>query len=485
MHYLKSILLTAVLCQGLAGAELAGSQPNIIFVLTDDQGMGDLSCMGNPYLKTPHIDRFYEQSTRFADFQVSPTCAPTRAALMSGRFPFRVGVTHTIKQRERMALEVYTLPEMLQSAGYQTGIFGKWHLGDGAEYLPQARGFDEVLIHGAGGIGQVGLGDFEANGQNKYFDNVLYHNDKVVKTEGFCTDTFFDAAERWIKKQEDAGDPYFAFIPLNAPHGPMIAPAQSKKRFLEMGMDGRSAARYGMIENIDDNFGEMMGKLKSWGALENTIVIFMTDNGMSMGKIRIKGESITPFNAGLKAGKNRPWEGGTHVPSFWYWDQLGHGVDIKALTAHIDLYQTFAELAGATLPEKMQELDGRSLLPLLKDPQAEWEDRKLFIHCGRWDAGKRDSEKYKNCAVRSQRWRLVNNEELYDIANDPSETTNVIEQHPEVVKELRAAYEEWWNGSVDLMINEGLDSVKEHPLHQVYTAQEKSEGIPFYDVKGE
>jgi arylsulfatase len=163
---------------------LKGQRPNILLVLTDDQGMGDLSCMGNPILNTPNLDEFYEKSTRFTDFHVSPTCAPTRAALMSGRRPFEVGVTHTIQQRERMALQATTFPQALQQAGYKTGLFGKWHLGDEEAYLPQNRGFDEVLMHGAGGIGQTGLGDFLANKENPYFDNVLLLNNTIVKTQG-------------------------------------------------------------------------------------------------------------------------------------------------------------------------------------------------------------------------------------------------------------------------------------------------------------
>lgn len=194
---MNGILITTLSMLVWAGAAqakpLEGSCPNIILVMTDDQGMGDLSCMGNPILKTPHLDRFYEQSTRFMDFQVSPTCAPTRAAIMSGRAPFKNGVTHTIFQRERMALDTFTLPQALKTAGYTTGIFGKWHLGDEEEYLPGNRGFDEVLIHGAGGVGQVGLGDFPPNKENPYFDNVLLHNDTIVQTKGFCTDLFFQS----------------------------------------------------------------------------------------------------------------------------------------------------------------------------------------------------------------------------------------------------------------------------------------------------
>jgi len=322
-----NLFTISTICLGLvstaiANTSLKGSKPNIILVITDDQGMGDLSSMGNTILKTPHIDAFSKQSIRFRDFQVSPTCAPTRAAMMSGRFPFKVGITHTILQRERMAPNVFTLPQVLKSAGYNTGLFGKWHLGDGPEYLPQNRGFDEVLMHGAGGIGQVNLGDFEPNGKNRYFDSHLLHNQQIVKSKGFCTDVFFKAASDWIQQQEQTEQPYFAYLSLNAPHGPMFAPEKYKKRFLDEGYDKNSAARYGMIENIDDNFGVLIKNLKEWNALENTIVIFMTDNGMSMAPIKHNGEQILPFNAGLKGRKNTPHEGGTRVPMFLSWDKL-------------------------------------------------------------------------------------------------------------------------------------------------------------------
>lgn len=458
---------------------LKGTRPNIILVMTDDQGMGDLSCMGNQLIRTPNIDRFYQQATRFTDFHVSPTCAPTRSAIMSGRAPFHVGVTHTILQRERMALDVFTMPQALKSAGYATGLFGKWHLGDAEEYLPQNRGFDEVLMHGAGGIGQTYLGDFPPNGRHRYFDNVLLHNDTVVQTEGFCTDVFFDASLAWIKKQQETAEPYFAYISLNAPHGPFTgAPESNVQRLMEAGCDKKSAIRLGMIENIDDNFGKLMAKLQSWNALENTLVIFMTDNGgVQLGQTK----EIPHFNAGLKGGKNSPHEGGTHVPFFVQWKGvLGEGVDVDALTAHIDLYPTFCELAGAALPEKMQPLDGRSLLGLLEDPQAAWADRTLFVHCGRWRNGQRDKFKYNNCAVRTERWRLVNNEELYDISSDPGETVDVAAQNPEVVDQLRKSYDQWWAAAVGLMVNEGLPKVKpeDQPFAKRYKKQLKEQGIP-------
>ena len=214
---------------------------------------------------------------------------------MSGRAPFKNGVTHTIYQRERMALDTFTLPQALQSAGYETGIFGKWHLGDEEAYLPGSRGFDEVLIHGAGGIGQTRYGDFPANKENCYFDNVLLHNDTIVKTKGFCTDLFFQAGLAWIKKQHEAQKPYFAYISLNAPHGPLIAPEKYKKRFLDAGYDQNTAGRYGMIENIDDNFGRLMDKLDEWKALDNTLVIFMTDNGATRLSGKLKGKKSEAF----------------------------------------------------------------------------------------------------------------------------------------------------------------------------------------------
>ncbi|RMF99934.1 MAG: arylsulfatase, partial [Planctomycetota bacterium] len=371
--------------------KLAGSRPNIILVMTDDQGMGELSCLGNPYLKTPNLDRLYAMSTRFTDFHVSPTCSPTRSAIMSGRHEFRNGVTHTILERERMALSTYTIAQALQSAGYTTGVFGKWHLGDEPPYQPENRGFDEVFIHGAGGIGQAfdcSCADFPPNRENRYFDPVIKHNGKLVKTHGFCTDVFFRQALGWIKQCKDGDKPFFAYIPTNAPHGPMIAPEEYKKPFLEAGFDGSTAARFGMIVNIDDNMGLLMQKMDEWGLWENTLLIFLTDNGQSVLRGRKDGKQIPLYTAGFKSGKGSPYEGGTHVPCFWRWKGvLGEGVDVPALAAHIDLYPTFVELAGAKLPEKMQKIDGRSLVPLLENPKAEWPDRCLFVHRGRWPKG--------------------------------------------------------------------------------------------------
>jgi arylsulfatase A-like enzyme len=469
----------------IVAKSLVGSRPNIIMVMTDDQGMGDLSCLGNPVLKTPNIDKFYERSTRFREMHVSPTCAPTRSAVLSGRHEFRNGVTHTIKERELMALSTTTFPQVLQQAGYSTGIFGKWHLGDADEYQPYNRGFGEVFIHGAGGIGQSYEGscaDFPPNqvGDGKYFDNVILHNDTIVQTKGFCTDVFFQAALGWIKQQHDSKTPFFAYVTPNAPHGPMLAPEKNKKRWLDAGWDENTAGRYGMIENIDENFGLLMAKLDEWDAWDNTLVIFMTDNGQAGRSGKLNGKNQKMYTAGFKTGKGSSHEGGTHVPAFWYWkDVLGEGVDISGLSAHIDFYKTFCELAGADLPQGIQKVDGRSLVPLLEDPTADWPDRELFIHVGRWDKGEDPNDsKYKKCGIRTQRWRLVNNKELYDISNDPFEKINVIDQHPEVVEQLRKAYDQWWVETLPLMVNEDNPYATEHPQEVRYEKQLKERGIP-------
>jgi arylsulfatase len=480
------LLLTYTLPLSQASAaSLKGKRPNIILVMTDDQGLGDLSCMGNKDLQTPHIDQLYRLSTRFTDFHVSPTCAPTRSAIMSGRHEFRNGVTHTIKERERMALSTTTFPTLLHKSGYATGIFGKWHLGDEDAYQPYNRGFSEVFIHGAGGIGQGYPGscaDFppNRNRDTRYFDIVALHNDTIVKTEGFCTDVFFQAALGWIRKQQQAEKPFFAYISTNAPHGPMIAPQKYKTRFQQQGWDEKTQGRYGMIENIDDNMGLLMKKLDQWKLWDNTLVIFMTDNGQAGRGARKNGKANRIFSAGFKTGKGSPFEGGTHVPAFWRWKGvLGEGVDVPALTAHIDLFQTFCQLAGVSIPGNIQEIDGRSLLPLLENPNTAWPDRELFVHVGRWEKGADPNQsQYKNCAVRSQRWRLINNQLLYDIQADPYEKDDVAAKHPQVVQRLRKAYDSWWTKTVPLMVNEKAPYAAEHPQDVRYEKQLKERGIP-------
>ena len=475
----------------LYGDKLADSRPNILFILTDDQGKGDLSCMGNPILRTPNLDKLHALSTRFDDFHVSPTCSPTRGALMSGRSPFEVGISHTVRHRDHLNLDVITFPQVLQNAGYKTGIFGKWHLGDEDEYLPQARGFNEVLIHGAGGIGQTGWGDFYANDENCYFDNVLLHNEEIVQTKGFCTDLFFHAGLAWMKDRIDAKEPYFAYIPLNAPHGPMIAPEKYTRRFLNDGYDPNTAGRYGMIENIDDNIGLVLGKLKEWKQLKNTLVIFMTDNGMA-GSVGVQnGQKFNSFNCGMKGAKATVHEGGTRVPSFWMWKgKIKEGVDVDALTGHIDFYRTMCELVGAEVPKSKLPPTGRSLLPLLQNPKAKWEDRTLFFHRGRWndeiwDFAAMEKHRYLNGAARSPKWRWIDNKYLYDIENDPGQTNNLAASKPEVLEKLKKQYDAWWDTLGPYQVNDGKEQIKKgnFPLQKRYQARIQQGELPLWSPK--
>ncbi|MEP2776159.1 MAG: arylsulfatase [Luteolibacter sp.] len=458
-------------------AEASGKKPNIIFVMTDDQGYGDLACHGHPFLKTPNLDKLYAQSTRFTDYHVSPTCAPTRAALMSGKEPFKVGVTHTILERERMALGVPTVADVLKKAGYSTGIFGKWHLGEEDAYQPGNRGFDEVFIHGAGGIGQRYEGSQGDVPGNSYFDPIIRHNGVFEKTNGFCTDVFFSQAMGWIKEQKEVEKPFFAYIALNAPHAPLIAPEEYKAMYKD---EKGSPAFWGMITNIDDNVGRLMEKLDEWDLTDNTLLIFTTDNG-SAGGAKI-------YNAGMKGGKATLYEGGARVPLFFRLPGVTEsGCDLAQLARHIDIFPTFADLAGADISEL--SLPGRSLLPLLDDEDAEWPDRQLFFHNGRWGKagadgkfGKGDTNpddwKDKKYAVRNEKWRLVGPGELYDIVNDPGETKNVFKEHPEVVSEMQKAYDAFWAEARPLMVNEDASLDVEKPFEANYLKQKESTGIP-------
>lgn len=433
----------------------AAPRPNIIFLLTDDQGYGELGCHGNPILKTPHLDRFNAESVRFDDFQASPTCSPTRCSLMTGRHEFKSGVTHTIHERERMSLKSVTIARILKSAGYATGIFGKWHLGDEDEYQPGRRGFDEVFIHGGGAIGQKFTGSCADAPGNKYFDPVIRHNGTFEKTRGYCTDVFFSQATRWMDEQRKKGIPFFAYLPTNAPHAPYICPKEYQAMYEGKGLPPPVESYYGMISNIDDNFGKLLRTLKAWGIDKNTLVVFMGDNGHPVFRKPDNSPHDDIFNAGMKGLKSSPHQGGVRVSCLMRLPQISpRGGTVKQLTCALDIFPTFAELSGAAIPAELR-MDGRSLTPLMKNPAVPWEDRCLVTHSGRWPKGANpDDYKYKEFAVRNARFRLVNGTELYDIPADPGETTNVIERYPEEVKRMREVYEKWWAEVRPLLINE-------------------------------
>jgi len=453
-------------------------RPNIIFVMVDDVGYGDFGYNGHPYVKTPNIDRFATEGVRLTDYQVSPTCSPTRAALLSGKLPFEVGVTHTILERERMALDVETVAESLQKAGYSTGIFGKWHLGDEAPYQPDQRGFDEVFMHGGGGIGQAFQGSCADVPGNKYFDPVILHNGTFVKTHGFCTDVFFRQALGWMKTRKKTGKPFFMYLSTNAAHQPYVAPEKYMPYYLKHSKDQKTAAFYGMIENIDDNMGLLLKKIDEWELAKNTVVIFTSDNGTAHGD----------YTAGLKGRKGSTHEGGTRVPCFIRWPKhFPADTEMSHLTRHVDMFPTFAALAGAETPNN---LDGRNLLPWLENPQAPWKDRVTFFHGGRW--GKKgvvlswcpdissnpEDFKTQGFAVRTDQWRLTGLRELYDIRADRGEKNNVFKEHPEVAQKLTHAYLKWWDQvQPRMLINENA-SLDVEKYHVRYKKQQKEQGIP-------
>ena len=483
---IKSAIAFVAVCSGLlmGVAAEAARKPNIILIMTDDQGYGQLGCQGHPWLETPHIDALYKESISFSNFHMSPTCAPSRAALLTGNVPFKNGVTHTGGARARLALSAVTLPQYLKQAGYTSGIFGKWHLGLEEKYQPGARGFDEVFVHGYGGIGQPK----DVPG-NKYVDPVIRHNGTFVKTKGFCTDVFFSQALGWIQQNKDK--PFFAYISTNAPHGPYIAPAKNRLKFEQLGFDQSGAGFYGMIENIDENVGRLMACLGKWDLDENTLVIFLSDNGFARVASEQEtvgardGEPLFAYQAGLKGYKKSPHEGGTKVPAFFRWKGvLKEGAVCKALSAHIDILPTLVEIAGGEVPK---EIDGKSLLPLLENPDAKWGDRNLFFHVGRWGSDKADQSKYDKTpgkagfAVRNGRYRLVNHEELYDILNDPGEAHNLSAKKPEVVQTMQAAYDKWWDEVRPYMVNEGKQKVDPNPYHVNYQLQVKQGGIPAWE----
>jgi arylsulfatase len=464
------LCLTALAALALPGraAELP-RQPNVLFILTDDQGYGDLSCHGNPVLKTPNLDRLHKQAVRFTDFHVSPTCSPTRSALMTGRHEFKNGVTHTILERERLTLKATTLAQVLRDAGYTTGIFGKWHLGDEAEYQPDRRGFDETFIHGAGGIGQTYAGSCGDAPNNRYFDPAILHNGKFVKTKGYCTDLFFAQATKWLESVKGK-KPFFCYLATNAPHAPLDVPPQWAKPYADK-VPADVAKFFGMIANIDHNVGALLEKLKEWKIERDTLVIFMNDNGGTAG--------VKTYNAGMRGSKVTPYLGGTRASSFWRWPAALKPADVDRLAAHVDVFPTLAELAGAKpSADVRRQVEGRSLVPLLKDPAAKWDDRILFTHVGRWPKGKAAEAKYHLCSVRNSRYHLVcptakakGKWELYDVKVDGGEKKDVAADHTEVVEELSAAYDKWWDSLKPYLVNEDAVGPKVNPFKALYWKQ--------------
>ena len=423
-------------------------RPNVIIIMTDDQGYGDLACHGNPILKTPNLDQLHSESVRFTDFHVSPFCTPTRAALMTGNHPGVTGAYRTSAGRTMMHPSEKTIATLFTENGYKTGMSGKWHLGDNAPHRPQDRGFQDVVWHRCGGVGQA-----SDHWGNDYFDDTYERVrpgsriGKFEKFDGYCTDVWFQEGMRFIKENKD--NPFFLYIATNAPHGPYRVDPKWAKPYKKN--DVNNPNFFGMIANIDHNLGLMRDHLKDLNLDENTILIFMTDNGTSTG-CKFPGLDTEPtlgFNAGMRGKKSSIYEGGHRVPFFLHWPAGGFskGKDIETLSAHIDVLPTLADLCKLPKPDKRYDVDGLSLTPLLASKANSWERNHLFLQYHGGAHHKFELGPFTNSVVMTEKWRLVNTDraqELYDIQSDPSQRNNIASQNPEIVKNLRSAYQSFW-----------------------------------------
>jgi arylsulfatase A-like enzyme len=462
-----------LLCPHFVGA---ADQPNILVVITDDQGFGDLGAHGNPVIRTPRIDAFARQSVCLENFYVSPVCSPTRSSLLTGQYNYRTGIVDTFLGRSLMRPDVPTLPERLARAGYRTGLFGKWHLGDNHPLRPEDRGFQETLWSLGGGLAQPSDPP-QVQWKTAYFDPVLKQNGKEVKTAGYCTDVFTDAALKFISA--DSNRPFFAYVAYNCPHGPYQVPEKLVVPYARLDLTASGfpktgqpwatgklntdeiARAYAMVENIDSNFGRLLEALESKKLANNTIIIFLTDNGP--GGVR--------FNAGLRNRKGTVYEGGIRVPCY----VRGPGFKaarISEPTAHIDITPTLLDLCG--VKPASTSMDGISLAGQLRGEQKPLPERTLFFQWHRGD----EPEKYRAFAARGPRYKLVQASgagegnwkpkyELFDIVADPFEKMDLAAEKPELVEKYRKQYEAWFEdvtraGFTPPRISIGSD--KENPV---------------------
>jgi arylsulfatase A-like enzyme len=464
MLVIVSCLTTAASCAELAAAE----RPNILLIITDDQGHGDLGVHDNPKIQTPNLDQFARESVRVKSFYVSPVCAPTRASLLTGRYNYRTGVVDTYIGRAMMHPDEVTLAEMLAAAGYRTGIFGKWHLGDDAPLRPIDQGFQEALVIKGGGIGQPS----DPPGGSSYLDPVLQHNGQERRYKGYCSDVFAQAAIDFLSKP--GPQPFFTYLAFNCPHDPLQAPDSELARYRAMDLalgqfpqlghpipaeywapQEMVARVYAMVSNIDTNVGRVLKALEDRGVAANTIVVFLTDNG----------PAFVRFNDGLRGWKGSVYDGGIRVPCYIRWPghlPAAHVVDRVA--AHIDLVPTLLDACGLEAPSGVK-LDGRSLLLLLRGlPATGWPERVLYFQWHRGD----QPELGRAFAARSQTYKLLRPEplpgarkppplELYDMEHDPYELHSVSTKHPDIMKRIWAGYLDWFK---DVTSTRGFDPVR-------------------------
>lgn len=447
------LILTLFAFVSFTSSITAAEKPNVIVIITDDQGYPDLSAHGNPVLETPHLDAIHAASSRLTDFHVAPMCTPTRGQLLTGLDAARNGAINVSSGRTLLRPELSTMADFLAADGYATGIFGKWHLGDNYPFRPEDRGFQETLWFPSSHINST-----PDVWDNDYFDDTYRHNGVLKEYKGYCTDVFFDEAMTWMKAQAEDGKPFFSFIPTNAPHWPYWEPSEyteaMTKRFEEVeaagGVEVKPAGKredliqfLAMIKNIDDNVGKLDAFLEKSGLFENTILIFLTDNGSTLAE--------TYYPAGMRGKKTQLWEGGHRVPCFVRWPAggLGEGRDLGGLTQAQDLLPTLLELTGSEV--ETPEFDGIDLSSMLKGEDEVDDERMLIINYSRMPQGFEypapDSPsimKKEMSGVLYKRWRLLENKALYDLETDPMQQSNVIGDHPKIVQKMRSTLNEWW-----------------------------------------
>ena len=447
-------LFTLILLANWFGfSSSAAERPNVILIMTDDQGYGDLACHGNPILKTPHLDQLFQESIRLTDFHVSSFCTPTRAALMTGRYPARTGAYRTSSGRTMLHTDERTIANLFEENGYKTGMSGKWHLGDNAPHRPQDRGFQHTIWHRCGGVGQAS--DYWGN---DYFDDTYERNGEFVKFDGYCTDVWFSESLKFIEQNQ--AEPFFLYLALNAPHGPYRVDKKWSDSYRGHADWGAGPEFYGMVANIDHNLGLLRERLETLKLAENTILIFMTDNGTANGA-KFEGltsEAIKGYNAGMRGKKSSVYEGGHRVPFFIHWPAGGFvgGRDLDSLAAHIDVLPTLAELCEIPLPNS-NALDGISFAKSLRDANALPHRDHLVVQFQGGPYFSSSPQKWEYSCVLKENWRLIDGKELYDIHADLAQRHDISAKRPDLVKALRACYTPFWESVSPRMTPVSID----------------------------
>jgi arylsulfatase A-like enzyme len=457
-----SLFLGVFLVSFTSRAELPSARPNVIVIMTDDQGYGDFGFTGNHTIMTPHLDAMAERSGQMTQFYVSPVCAPTRACLMTGRYNYRTRCIDTFVGRAMMDPAEVTMAEVFSKAGYTTGIFGKWHLGDNYPMRPMDQGFDISLVHRGGGIGQP---SDPLGAEGKYTDPVLLRNGQSTQFYGYCTDIYFGGALDFVDEAVAEEKPFLVYLPMNCPHGPFDDAPKAlyemyRKKDLSLSQfsngEGHSlpadteasldkrAKIFAMITNIDENVGRLFARLELLDQIDNTIVVFLVDNGPNGRR----------YVAGMRGAKASVYEGGVRTPFLFHWPAVvSSHAESDRVAAHYDLLPTLMDACQIPSPENLR-LDGRSFLSLLTNREVTWPDRYLYIQAHRGDAPVR----YHNFLMRNQQWKLLHASgfgkesfdgqagfELYDLLNDPLEKEDVLRGNPEIFQEMKRSYNEWFD----------------------------------------